>query len=110
MIYVEKARKYSETMEQKEAISLAIDECVQEGILEDFFKRNKTMIISTDVIDATHEALMEFAIQDSAKKDAMIAEKDAEIAKKDATIADKEAMIADMKAEIARLKENRLEE
>lgn len=53
--YVEKARKYSADMEIHMAIGKAIDECIEEGILVDFFEENRDMIITADAIDGTYE-------------------------------------------------------
>ena len=39
--YVEKVRRHTKEMELSEAVEQAIKECLQEGILVDFLRRNK---------------------------------------------------------------------
>lgn len=39
--YVDRVRRYAKKMELKEGIEKAIDECIKEGILSDFLKKNR---------------------------------------------------------------------
>ena len=39
--YVDRIRRYAKVMELREAIEKAVEECIKEGILEDFLKKNR---------------------------------------------------------------------
>ncbi len=44
-IFVDTVRKYEKDHERAEAIELAIDECIREGILEDFLRKNRAEVL-----------------------------------------------------------------
>ena len=41
MLYVEKVRNYAKIMSTRDAVIRAVEECIQEGILEDFLKKTE---------------------------------------------------------------------
>ncbi len=51
MLYVERVRHYQKTMSLKEAVTKAVDQCIKEGILADFLKRNKSEVISMRIFE-----------------------------------------------------------
>ena len=51
MLYVERVRHYQKTMSLKEAVTKAVDECIKEGILADFLKKNKSEVISMSIFE-----------------------------------------------------------
>lgn len=58
MRYTECVRKYEAEMPYAEAVGLAVDECIQRGILEEFLRKNKAEVISMSLFDydaALHE-------------------------------------------------------
>lgn len=77
--YVEKVREYAGTMVLEDAIRKAVEECIEEGILAEFFKEKKEMIISADAIDCTYERREQFW-----KRDIEKAKQEAEEAKQEA--------------------------
>ncbi len=44
MQYVDRVRCYSQEMDFQEAVERAVSECIEEGILEDFLRKNKVVI------------------------------------------------------------------
>lgn len=60
--FVEKVRKFAEEMDSLEAaINSAIDECVAENILKDFFLLNRDEVVKMTEFDMTLEARIEYA-------------------------------------------------
>ena len=55
MCYVEKVRTYNKTMPIEEAVSVAVDECIKEDILADFFRRNKAEAIQMSIFEYDQE-------------------------------------------------------
>lgn len=56
--YTERVRQYETEVSYAEAVELAVDECIQEGILEEFLRRNKAEVVSMSLFDydaALHE-------------------------------------------------------
>lgn len=51
MLYVERVRHYQKTMSLKESVTKAVDECIKEGILADFLKKNKSEVISMSIFE-----------------------------------------------------------
>lgn len=51
MQYVDKVRTYQKQMPLQEAVSLAVDECIAEGILPDFLLKNKAEVISMSIFE-----------------------------------------------------------
>ena len=55
MEYVECVRKYEKTMPLREAVEIAVDECIKEGILRDFLLREKAKVISMSIFEFDQE-------------------------------------------------------
>lgn len=55
MIFVEKVRKYNGELSVKEAIERSVDECIQEGVLVDFFRKNRAEVLSVGIFEFDEE-------------------------------------------------------
>ena len=55
MCYVEKVRTYKETMPIEAAVTMAVDECIEEDILADFFRKNKAEAIQMSIFEYDEE-------------------------------------------------------
>ena len=58
MRYTECVRKYERETSYVQAVGLAVDECIQRGILEEFLRKNKAEVVSMSLFDydaALHE-------------------------------------------------------
>ena len=53
--YVAMIRENRKTMETEEAVTKAVDDCIEMGILRDFLIRNKARVILHEVLDAPGE-------------------------------------------------------
>ncbi len=53
--YVSKVREYSRTIELRDAVERAVTECIQEGILEDFLKKNRAEVIHMSIYEFDEE-------------------------------------------------------
>ena len=51
MLYVARVRVYQKDMSLEDAVSRAVDECIRDGILADFLKRNKAEVISMSIFE-----------------------------------------------------------
>ncbi|MBP3507949.1 MAG: hypothetical protein J6K43_16320 [Lachnospiraceae bacterium] len=51
MIYVERVRIYQKEMSLEEAVNRAVDECIKEGILAQFLKKNKAEVINMSLFE-----------------------------------------------------------
>ena len=51
MLYVDRVREHQKTMSLKEAVGRAVDECIKDGILADFLKKNKEQVISMSIFE-----------------------------------------------------------
>lgn len=60
-IFVEKVRKYEKGMQLHEALNKAIDECISEHVLEDFFRERGGEVRKVTELDFTFERRLEFA-------------------------------------------------
>ena len=56
--YVERVRKYVRNMELEEAVDQAITECIQEGILSEFLKKNRAEAKSVRIYEYDMEKHM----------------------------------------------------
>ena len=45
-IYVARVRKYAKYMQLETAVQKAVDECIQEEILEEFLRKNRAEVIA----------------------------------------------------------------
>ena len=55
MIFVDAVRKYQEQMKFELAIEKAVDECIQNGILADFLKRNRSEVLRMSIFEYDQE-------------------------------------------------------
>ena len=53
--FVEKVRAYVKTMTRENAVSCAIDECIKDGVLADFLRRNKAEVERMNIWEITEE-------------------------------------------------------
>ncbi len=53
--YVACVRKYAEVMDLAEAVNNAVEECIRDGILEEFLKKNKAEVISMSIFEYDKE-------------------------------------------------------
>ena len=53
--YVAKVRKYTKEMNLDVAVELAVDECIQEGILVEFLRRNKSEVVAMSIFEYNQE-------------------------------------------------------
>lgn len=51
MQYVDRVRTYQKNMPLENAVAYAVDECIKEGILADFLRKNKAEVISMSVYE-----------------------------------------------------------
>ena len=64
--FVEKARRYiKQEMTIKDALRRAIDECISEGILAEFFKKHRKEVIEMEALDFTFERREKLIRRDS---------------------------------------------
>ena len=55
MIFVDTIRKYQEYMDFDAAMELAVNECIKNGILTDFLKRNKAEVLRMSIFEYDQE-------------------------------------------------------
>ena len=53
--YVKKVREYTEKMPLSTAVKQAVDNCIQEGILEDFLRTNRAEVIAVSIFEYNKE-------------------------------------------------------
>ena len=53
--YVERVRKYAESLSLDAAVERAVDECIHEGILKDFLRANRAEVISMSIFEYDKE-------------------------------------------------------
>lgn len=58
MQYVDCVRKKAETMPVQEAVAQAVDQCIREGILSDFLRKNKAEVVPMSIFEYDEEAVM----------------------------------------------------
>lgn len=68
MQYTECVRRYEKEAPYAKAVELAVDECIQEGILEEFLRRNKAEVMSMSLFDYD-EALHERTLREEGKSE-----------------------------------------
>ena len=67
--YVEKTRKYHKTgMTYEEAVKKSVDECIEEGILKEFFAKNKAEVISMTIFEYDEEEHMRLEREEQYRK------------------------------------------
>lgn len=55
MIFVDRIRLYTKTMELDAAAERAVDECIQEGVLSDFLRKNRGEAIEMSIFEYDEE-------------------------------------------------------
>ncbi|MGF0032223.1 hypothetical protein ACQRBN_04565 [Bariatricus sp. SGI.154] len=55
MILVDRIRRYSQETPFAEAVERAVDECIREGILEEFLRKNRSEVISVSIFEYDEE-------------------------------------------------------
>ena len=54
-IYVARVRKYAKYMQLETAVKKAVDECIQEEILEEFLRKNRAEVIAVSIFEYEKE-------------------------------------------------------
>ena len=54
-IYVARVRKYAKYMQLETAVQKAVDECIQEEILEEFLRKNRAEDIAVSIFEYDKE-------------------------------------------------------
>ena len=55
MIFVDRIRLYTKTMELDAAAERAVDECIHEGVLSDFLRKNRGEAIEMSIFEYDEE-------------------------------------------------------
>lgn len=56
--YVDLVRSYAARMDIEDAVNLAVDACIKNGILEDFLRKNKAEVVAMSIFEYDEEAVM----------------------------------------------------
>lgn len=64
MIYIETVRKYAKNMSLKEAVTKAVNECIQGNILRDFLMEQKSEVIKMSIYEFDEEREMKLIRED----------------------------------------------
>ena len=59
MIYVDRVRKYTPLCGLNEAVRRAVNECIDEGVLEEFLRRNRSEVIKMSIYEYNRELHMQ---------------------------------------------------
>ena len=59
MIYVDRVRKYTPLYGLNEAVHRAVNECIDEGILEEFLRRNRSEVMKMSIYEYNYELHMQ---------------------------------------------------
>lgn len=60
MEYVARVRKYRRDMGVREAVSLAVDECIEEGILGEFLRKNKAEVVAMSIFEYDEKKVIDY--------------------------------------------------
>lgn len=55
MLYTDRVRKYSKSMDIRTAVNRSVNECINEGILKDFLLKNKSEVIRMSIFEYDEE-------------------------------------------------------
>ena len=66
--YQEKIRQYRKTMDMEKAVNRAVDECIKEGILSDFLRKNKAEVRKMSIFEFDQEEY-EAAVREEERKE-----------------------------------------
>lgn len=72
MAYVEKVRKYQRMVPLADAVEQAVSECIKEGILADFFRKNRAEVVQMSIFEYDQEAHMKVIREESWESGRMI--------------------------------------
>jgi len=64
MIYVEKIRKYADSMELREAVERAVEDCIRENVLKDFLLDQKAEVVKMSIYEYDEEREMQMIRED----------------------------------------------
>lgn len=64
VMYIEKVRKYATDVPIEQAVERAVDECIEEGILAEFLRKNKAEAIAMSIFEYNQEAHMKCVRQE----------------------------------------------
>lgn len=67
-IYTDKVRRYSAVSPLEEAVERAVDECIQENILKDFFTQNRREVMDMSVFEFDYDLYLEVRVEDATRK------------------------------------------
>ena len=67
MLYVERVRKYQKTMPIEQAVNRAVDECIEEGILADFLRKNKAEVVRMSIYEYDEKLHAQALLEDGIK-------------------------------------------
>ena len=68
-IYVARVRKYAKYMQLETAVKKAVDECIQEEILEEFLRKNRAEVIAVSIFEYDEEGVMD-VLREEAREEA----------------------------------------
>ena len=64
MLYVERVRKYAETMELGKAVEMAVNECIADGIMPEFLTDQKALVTKLSIYEYDEEREMKLIRKD----------------------------------------------
>lgn len=67
MLYVERVRKYQKAMSIEQAVNRAVDECIEEGILADFLRKNKAEVVRMSIYEYDEKLHAQALLEDGIK-------------------------------------------
>lgn len=67
MLYVERVRKYQKAMPIEQAVNRAVDECIEEGILADFLRKNKAEVVRMSIYEYDEKLHAQTLLEDGIK-------------------------------------------
>ena len=60
-VFVDKVRKYGQNQSFSEAVDLAIEACIEEDVLSDFFRKNRAEVLKVSIFEYDEQRQMELA-------------------------------------------------
>lgn len=58
--YVERVRKYRNKLGLEEAVNRAVDDCIKEGILADFLRKNKAEVVAMSIFEYDEKEVIDY--------------------------------------------------
>lgn len=55
MVYVERVRTYAPIMSLRQAVERAVDECIREGVLAEFLRKNRAEVVNMSIFEYNQE-------------------------------------------------------